>query len=265
MSVPAFERVTLDQLEIEDAAAFKHVALFAELRDVLLAARYSFRVPKRDPIAWDRAVFLNLAYWNDGEGGGDVLVDRTIPADVVMHVAWHHLAAARLGPSEESDLLAEAIASAFDLYLVGRLLGRSEGSSFLESQVPAMADAAHAAGLDEEDMEALLAEVAADPDRAFEDLRALLFETTRELCRVEDADAAMLVLERRAAHRFGPLLHHYELAAWVANARARRAAGAARDARGDAVRELHAKLGSVPSSVEWLRQSWVAEQTRRGE
>lgn len=260
MSARAFERVTLDQLEIEDAAAFKHVALFEELRDVLVDAKYTFRVPRKGALAWDRAVFLNLAYWSDGEGGGDVLVERSLPADVVMHVAWHHLAASRLGQGEDAELLGESIASAFDLYLVGRLLGRGATSSFLDSQVPAMADAAEAAGLDEVGMEGLLADVAADPDRAFEDLRVLLFDTTRELCRAADADAAMAVLEARRDHRFAPLLHHYELALWVANARARRADRAATAPPGPTVADVHGALVRAPSSVEWLRENWVVER-----
>ncbi|MFO0616704.1 MAG: hypothetical protein U0414_29190 [Polyangiaceae bacterium] len=263
MSAQAFERVTLDHLTIEDANAFKHVALFAELKEVLLASGYRFRVPTAGRLPWDRAVFLNLAYWSDAEGG-DVLVDRTIPADVVMHVAWHHLASARLERGEDAELLGEAIASAFDMYLVGRLLGHSAGSTFLETQVPAMADAAHDAGLDEDAMERLLDDVASDPDRAFEDLRALLFETTRELTRAEDADAALRVLERRRGHRFGALLHHYERASWVANARARRAMRKPEQG-GATASELHETLTKASSSVEWLRENWVARGVDRGE
>ncbi len=282
MSAQPFERVTLDQLTIEDADAFKHVELFDELKTVLLDARYHFRVGATGALSWDRAVFLNLAYWADGAGGGDVLIDRTIPADVVMHVAWHHLAAARLRSSlrepgtaarssppagiADADLLGEAIASAFDLYLVGRSLGHAE-SSFLETQVPAMADVARSAGLEDEDMERLLDEVATDPDKAFEDLRVLLFETTRDLVAAESADAAMVALDRRRGHRFSALLHHYELASWVANARARSGqVGGARpdrsDARVDAM-ELHVTLCGAPSSVEWLRDNWVAPAIRR--
>ena len=40
--------------------------------------------------------------------------------------------------SPEGFLLGESIASAFDMYLVGRLLGHSPDASFLETQVPAM-------------------------------------------------------------------------------------------------------------------------------
>ena len=61
MSAQTFERVTLDQLTIEDAAAFKHVGLFDELRDVLLDAAYSFRVGADGALSWDRAAERHLA------------------------------------------------------------------------------------------------------------------------------------------------------------------------------------------------------------
>ena len=67
-------------------------------------------------------------------------------ADVVAHAAWHYLAARALAPAAGRSLsvdalfLGEAIASAFDVYLVGRLLGHAPRSTFLETQVPAMAE-----------------------------------------------------------------------------------------------------------------------------
>src|SRR6202012_2696764 len=108
----------------------------------------------------DRVLFLNLTFWDPGEQG-DVLASDVIPADVVTHVAWHHLARRALdkvgaGTSADALLLGEAIASAFDLHLVGRLLGHAPDAQFLETQVPAMAEVAEAAGLDEAGFEALL-------------------------------------------------------------------------------------------------------------
>jgi hypothetical protein len=266
MSVPVLERVTVDELSIDDAESFKHVALYGELEGLLRADRYAFRVPREDAISWDRALFLNLAYWSDGEGGGDVLVDRSIAADVLMHVAWHHAAAQHLDRSVESDLLGESIASAFDLYLVGRLLGHAPESAFLATQVPAMADAAESAGLDDAAMERLLESVAADPDLAFEDLRALLFDVTTELVAARDADAAMTVLASREDHRFAPLLHHYELALWVANARRARDEASRGVSGADhraAPRVVDEALRGAKSSIEWLRQSWIVRPGER--
>src|SRR5262249_58588910 len=118
---------------------------------------------------------------------GAVRGEDGVPADVVAHAAWHHLAAKALADSAGSSLsaeasyLGEAIASAFDVYLVGRLLGHAPNSSFLATQVPAMADSASAAGLSEDGFDALLQEIAEAPERAFEDLRQLIFDATTTL------------------------------------------------------------------------------------
>src|SRR5882757_9613223 len=147
-----FDRLTLDDLTIEDDRSFRHIAIYPDLKEVLRRDKCSFRVLPEEGSSWDRALFLNLTFWGANEGG-DVLVDENVPADVVAHVAWHHLAAKAFSttpasrPSVEALFLGEAIASACDLYLVGRMLGHSPESSFLATQVPAMAEAAEAAGL----------------------------------------------------------------------------------------------------------------------
>jgi hypothetical protein len=123
----------------------------------------------------DRALLLNLTFWA-ADSGGDVLVDDRIEADVVAHAAWHHLSARALAhdlgappgppPSVDALFLGEAIASAFDVYLVGRLLGHAPQSTFLETQVPAMALAASAAGLSEDEFERRLGDIAAESSSA---------------------------------------------------------------------------------------------------
>jgi hypothetical protein len=252
----AFRRVTLDALDVEDRASFRHVALFEDLSTILTQARYEFLVPSEGGLGWDRALLLNLVYWEDSAKGGDVLTDASIPADVVMHVGWHWLARSHLAPSFEGEILGEAIASAFDLYLVGRLLGHAPESTFLESQVPQMADVAEAAGLDQEGFVALLDRVSADPDRAFEDLRQMLFEVTTELSSVSGAGDAAEILGRYDGHPFGSILHHYELATWILRGRARRYSSQAEDAGTDA-RALHTELKAASSSIDWLTEHWV--------
>ena len=268
---------TLDQLTIDDEASFSQVPIYAALKGVLLCAGQRFRVLPSGPTPrWDRALLLNLTFW--GGDGGDVLPNEHIAADVVAHVAWHHLAARALDPGDGRPLSAdalfagEAIASAFDLYLVGRLLSTPrkssrpsrQRSSFLDTQVPAMAESAAAAGLPEEDFEALLAAIAADPVRAFEELRALLVDVTAGLLGCVDAAAGLQVLERHAAHRFAPLLHRYELSNWVLWVRAWAADRCAPD---DKVREIDRLLRAAPDSVAWLSTHWIGEQpeTQRSE
>jgi len=270
---PAFETATIDDLAIDDERSFRHVALYADLKEVLRRARYAFRVlspgtSSRDAPRWDRALFLNLTFWGAGDGG-DVLMERRVPADVVAHVAWHHLAARALeaGPcaklSADALFLGEAIASAFDVYLVGRLLGHAPRSTFLETQVPAMAEAADAAGLDEDGFERLLEEIAEDPDRAFEDLRALLFDAATSLVACRGAGDALAALDRLEDRRFAPLLHRHELSNWILYARAYAGDALAPDPR---VRDVDRALrdqGAAGAALEWLDATWVAPAVDR--
>jgi hypothetical protein len=247
--------VTLDELTLDDADVRRHVALYADLAEVLRRARYPFVVlPASHASRWDRALFLNLTYWGASEGR-DVLPDAHLTGDVVAHVAWHHLATKALGSaSVESLLLGESIASAFDLYLVGRLLGRRGRSSFLDSQVPAMASAASAAGMSARAFESLLADVARDPERAFADLRALLYDATCALYACASSDEAQAVFERFDGHRFAALLHRYELSNWLLFARAHGAKRRGVDRRARAV-DRALKDASMP--LDWLRTTWV--------
>jgi hypothetical protein len=254
----AFGRRTLDDLTIDDERSFRHVELYADLKEVLRRDGYSFRIlPETRAASWDRALFLNLTFWGASEGG-DVLVDAHVPADVVAHVAWHRLAAKMLGdspgarPSVDGLFLGEAVASAFDLYLVGRLLGHAPQSSFLSTQVPAMAAAAGAMGLDEDGFEALLAGIAGDPEGAFASLRELLVDATAALFAAERAETALDVLAALESHRFGPLVHHYELANWVLYARAY-----GDRAPAPAVRAVERSLREAEDPLQWLTDQWV--------
>lgn len=258
MVKPSFRLCGIDDLEIEDEKSFRHVKLYADLKEVLRLAEYKFRVMPEGPLArWDRALLLNLTFWG-ADTGGDVLVDTVLDADVVTHVAWHHLASRALAPGgapQSADMLifGEAIASAFDLYLVGRLLGHSPDSSFLATQIPALADAAD---LPEDEFEDLLEGVVRDPEQAFEDLRRLLFDVTTDLLGCASLDEALAVLAKHDGHRFAPLLHRYELSNWVLYARAYTPARLAPD---PAVRTLDETLRAQKVSLDWLVANWAAQ------
>jgi hypothetical protein len=254
------QRVPLGELEIDDEPSFAHVGLYRDLRQVLLSSGVRFALlPSDGPSAtWARALFLNLTFWS---GDVDVLVDRHIPADVVTHVAWHHLARSALGAASADALfMGEAIASAFDLYLVGRLVGHADESAFLTTQVPAMADCAADAGLHDDDFADLLDAVCAQPERAFEDLRQLLFDVTTALVDVSGLDAAAARLAGFADHRFHPLLHHFEISNWILHARAHCPGRLAPDHR---VRELDDALRRADASIDWLEHAWVGPAIAR--
>lgn len=253
-----FTLCSLSQVTIEDEASFRHVGLYADLKDVLRRANYRFRIlPAQLAGRWDRALLLNLTYWG-AEAGGDVLVDRSIPADVVAHAAWHHLAQQALqdgGPPCPAALfLGESIASAFDVYLIGRLLAQTPDSSFLQTQIPAMSDAAAEAGVDEADFDALLQYIGQHPERAFAELRELLFDAPLALLHSPSMEDALSALSAFDSHRFAPILHHYELSNWVLYARAYARSIASTTSR---AMDLDRALRAAPDALQLLTDAWV--------
>jgi len=269
----------LDELTIDDERSFGGVALYQRLKQSLRRSGHRFQIPAAgEQASWDRVLFLNLTYWSAGAEAADVLCDEHIPADVVAHVAWHALAGRELSrgsgggssaapPTADALFFSEAIASAFDLYLVGRLLETQPESEFIATQLPPMSECAQEAGLSEEAFAALMTGVAGGPERAFEDLRALLWDAATALFACDGAAAAQAVLEGLAGRRFAPLLHHYQLSNWILYGRAyaARSAGSGADVDVDVnvdVRALDETLRRAPVSLDWLAEHWIGVDVR---
>ena len=237
--------MSLLELHIEDEASFRHVAIYADLKAALRRHDAKFCVD-------DAAELLNLAFWRPA-GVAEVLRDEVISADQVAHNAWHVVAAAALGDaaqSKEGLLLAESIASAFDIYMTGRLLGHSPDALFLTTQIPAMREAAELAGFEERQFTALLTAASDEPEKSFEQLRQLLFDVSTELVACDGIDDAARIMQQAAEHPFAPLLDHYELPTWVLFARAY-----GHDASAD-VRAIDRELRNADDSVAWLER-WL--------
>jgi hypothetical protein len=251
--------LTLDELTIDDERSFQGVALYKRLKEALRAAGHRFKVAAGgENASWDRALFLNLTYWSPTEEAS-VLVDEHLAPDVLAHTALHHVVSRGLAREAAADspaalLFTEAIASAFDLYLVGRLLPIAPDSDFVTSQLPIMAEAAEQAGLDEAGFARLVESVSEAPETAFEELRALLVDAGTALLACADAGAAHDALERFAGHRFAPLLHHFQLSNWILYSRAYAREDAPADA---AVRALDRELRASPDSLAWIEARWL--------
>jgi hypothetical protein len=262
-----FRSLSLDELTIDDEVSFRHVQLYARLKQILRQSQHRFRAaPADERASWDRALFLNLTFWS-GAAESSVLCDDHIAPDVIAHTAWHHVVGRELarlspaGPATAAALLfSEAIASAFDLYLVGRLINNAPDCDFIASQVPIMSDAAEQAGLSEAGFASLMESVAADPERAFEDLRALLVDVGAALLGCGDVDQAQATLEKFVGHRFEPLLHHFQLSNWILYSRAyaRAPSADARDAD-EAIRRVDQTLRTTPVSLDWLATNWLVD------
>lgn len=257
--------LTLDQFTIRGERALRGIGVYTALKKRLVRDRFVFRVPEEGSVQAnaDRVLFLNLTYWNAGENS-DVLVDASIDADVVAHTAWHHVANAALAgqaapgaPTAAAMFLGESVASAFDVYLIGHMLRSGQRTAFLSTQVPAMSAAAYGAGLDETDVAALLASVAAEPDRAFEALRELLFDACLALVACPNVDAAYAALDTFRDRPFVGLLHHFEISNWVLHARAYAAPPAVGGAAEDPAVVMDRALRAAPNALEWLEAHWL--------
>jgi hypothetical protein len=259
--------LSLDELTIDDEASFKHVAIYQRLKEALRKSDHRFKVAGvGENASWDRVLFLNLTFWSSTDEAS-VLCDDHIAPDEIAHTALHHVVGRELAnvspsgaPSPAALLFSEAIASAFDLYLVGRLLPNAPQAEFITSQVPIMAEAAEQAGLDEAGFARLLQSVTAAPERAFEDMRALLVDAGTALLTCNDAEAAHVALERFAGHRLAPLIHHFQLSNWILYTRAY-ARSQSRDRKGndDAVHALDRELRGSPDSLAWIEGRWLAD------
>jgi hypothetical protein len=125
---------------------------------------------------------------------------------------------------------------------------------FLETQVVAMAETADAAGLSAKGFGALLAEIAAAPERAFSDLRELLTDATSALFASKGREGGFAALEALDARPLSALLHRYELSNWVLYARA--APGSAKPDR--RARAVDRALRGAQSPLDWLTAHWIA-------
>lgn len=246
-------------LRIDDEPAFGHVGLYGRLKAALASSGHVFLVP--DDGTWvggDRALFLNQTYWA-ADASADVLAEASLTADEVTHIALHGLAKRAIvgGAAPRSPrafLFAESIASAFDLYLIGRLLRNRPDSAFIETQVPIIRDAAEDGGLHPDDFADLLGEIVDAPEQAFEDLRRLLFDTASRLLECRGPIGGQAAMEAVVDHRFAPLLHHYQLANWVLFCRAYGTADPGEEARVD---ELDAAMRAAPDALAWLEANWL--------
>ncbi len=251
-------RLTVAQLTIRGERAFRSVEGYAALKRLLVTDKFLFRAPAEGSshAHYDRVLFLNLTYWHAADGN-DVLVDGSIDADVLAHAAWHHATGKALAtataPTAAAMFLGESIASAFDLYVVGRMLGKGKRTAYLDSQVPLFSEAALASGLSEAALAALFQRVSDAPEVAFEALRELLFDAATALSSCRDVDDAVRCFDRFATHPYSPFLHHFALSSWVLYARAHAGPTVVDDPADAADRSLRAS--SAP--LTWLNEHWV--------
>ena len=118
-----------------------------------------------------------------------------------------------------------------------------------------MSDSAEEAGLEADQFEALLQQMATEPEASFEQLRQLLFDASTRLLSAQSIDdAADTVAAVVASNPFGALLHHYELPSWVLYARAY--ASSLKPC--ESVRLIDQQLRVAADSLAWLERNVVS-------
>jgi len=124
-----------------------------------------------------------------------------------------------------------------------------------------MQEAAEERGLDGDAFAALLNDVVENPEKAFEDLRALLYDAGLALTAATDARQAEAALDALRDRRFAVLLHHFQLSNWVLYARAYagKPGRAGLDEERAAIQKLDTTLRQAASSLGWLEEHWFAE------
>ena len=169
----SMQSVPVSELTIVDEQSFETLALYRALRTRMDEAEPVFLITDPNGDEGERARLLNLGFW-DPSSFMEVLTEPVITADQLAHNALHHCGYGALGDaarSLEGLLLVESIASAMDIYWLGRLLAEAPYAEFLESQVPAISEAASGAGASS-GSSLIYCNWLENPPKAFGDLRS---------------------------------------------------------------------------------------------
>ena len=133
------QRVPVSERTVEDEEAFGRLPFYRALRAWMDEADPVFLITNEGGDQPESARLLNLAFW-EPRSFMEVLTEPVVTADQLAHNALHHRGYEALGDAArclEGLLLVESIASAMDVYWLGKLLAEAPYAEFLETQVPA--------------------------------------------------------------------------------------------------------------------------------
>ena len=80
----------------------------------------------------------------------------------------------------------------------------------------------------------------------------MLYDASMALFACEEAESALTALTHFESHRFGSLLHHYELANWVLYARAYGS-----PLPEPSVHAVERSLREAQDPLQWLTDAWI--------
>ena len=206
--------VTLEEMAVVEEDAFRRAGLdlLGHSRRMLKDLRIA-RVPEGRGIAR----LVNLLQWDVGEHM-EYLDGEVVAADQVVHFAMHHIWDQKLGSDHPLKMLfAECMASASDIYLVGKLSHAGEETDFLADTLESFGSYFEMYS-SEEELEELVIQVVEEPFETMIEAARYLFELGSCLLeQVIDMDKLILFQD----HLFYPLAHHYNISNWVLTIRNR--------------------------------------------
>lgn len=167
------------------------------------------------------ARLVNLLFWRAGERR-EYVDGSALYADQVIHLALHQLVDTLVSRSHpRGSLFAECLASASDVYLLGKLMGGGEETDFLRDTLASFGTYYEMYAHGEGDLERIIRQLRDDPFAAMTGLASFLEFFCLTLLESDTGEEARQKLLPLTTHRFYPLVHHYHTANWVLSLRNR--------------------------------------------
>ncbi len=214
---------SIDRLQIAEAGRFGRAGVtLLEKAVALLRAEGTLFLPLGNN---GLSRLMNLLYWR-AEAKREYVDGESVYADQVVHFALHQLVATRVSANHPRvDLFAECLASAADVYLMGKLIQAGIESEFMQETLTSFGAYYEMYAQDERHFQRLLEQTGETPFTSMLELIDYLERFCLVLLKPGEADAAQAELLPMTAHFFYPLVHHYHVANWVLTLRDRRSDG----------------------------------------
>ena len=207
--------LTLVEMEIYEADAFREadIVLLDYAKKILHGHRF-LCFPESKGIAR----LINLVHW-DVDARREYVDGTGIHADQVIHLAVHHVLSHLSGSdTPHAMLFAECLASATDLYLVGKLARVGHETDFVRDTLESFGMYYDMYAGDENAMETLITSLVDAPFQAMVRAADYLYRFGGRLL---NPTVEYVPLRDMESHYYYPLTHHYNMANWMLTIRAR--------------------------------------------
>lgn len=208
------QKRTLDQIEIYDRAVYEGLGFPLVDLAVAIVVRNGTRFTVF-PDSKGIARIINLLEWQshayheflDGDG---------IFFDQVVHIAMHQTVDALTGGRHpEGALLAEAFASASDLYLLGKIAQTGEETDFVVETMESLGSYYEMYADGETGLSALVEQILADPFKTMVAVADYLMQFCQPLLYTGSIPEITDEIQRLEQNLYYPLVHHYNTTNWI--------------------------------------------------